>query len=48
MKRDLYWQLKKIMLIFISVNSVAKPKSIVVFAFTYVLESLTLLYGDLA
>jgi hypothetical protein len=32
--------------IVISVISVAKPKSIVVFAFTYVLESFALFYGD--
>ncbi len=32
--------------IVISVISVAKPKNIVVFAFTYVLESFALFYGD--
>jgi hypothetical protein len=30
----------------ISVISVAKPKNIVVFAFTYVMESFALFYGD--
>ncbi len=30
----------------ISVVSIAKPKNIVVFAFTYVLENFALFYGD--
>jgi hypothetical protein len=30
----------------ISVASVAKPKNIIVFAFTYVLESFAIFYGD--
>ncbi len=32
--------------IVISVIYVAKPKNIIVFAFTYVLESFALFYGD--
>jgi hypothetical protein len=35
--------LKKIV---ISVTSISKPKNTIVFAFTYVLESFALFYGD--
>jgi hypothetical protein len=31
---------------YIFVDSVAKPKNMIIFAFTYVLESFALLYGD--
>jgi hypothetical protein len=44
MKPWILWQFPKKFVI--SVISVAKPKSIVVFAFTYVLESFALFYGD--
>jgi hypothetical protein len=41
---EFHWQLPKKCVI--SVNSVAKPKNIVVVAFTYVLESFALFYGN--
>ncbi len=41
MKQKFHWQFPKKIVI-----SVAKPKNIVVFAFTYVLESFALFFGD--
>jgi hypothetical protein len=40
----LHWQFEK--KYYISVVSIAKAKNIIVFAFTYVLEIFTLLFGD--